>query len=305
MKKQVISKRMRNVAAMFIVFAGLVYPASGAKVMSQKDQVQKQASLKGYSTVESMVDDLVGHVKFQFQPAPLNGQVNGVHGFSVYENTMEFPLWLMMNMNGPLFVDQDYFHINEKKKEIQDGKPVWFVNASFIDKVNGMFMVQFVIDAESGKTMVNVLPGEVDKNEDQNLITKYLYTGYIYPEELSYSYKNTKQEERALKSEQLIDSIVPRLNFKVNGFSVHPKWLERAYMELICCEKANEKWYVRLALPAEKNFDGRGGMAKMNKMTVYDFVIDSKNAKGFRRAGYYDYLPKNWQRGAPHNVAPN
>ena len=266
--------------------------AQAKRYPSQAQEVSEQASLRG-ETVENMVDRLVRAFDFQFIPARLNGQADGSYAFYKYWNTPGFPLWLMINMCGPLFVDEEAFTVNQKIEKIQDGVRVWLVNATCSDSLNGNFDLQFVIEATTGKAAVNVTqtaPGVLLSSEQEYPKNRnsFLYQGYIYPPELIYTYKNKKEEQRAMNSEELLDQIVPQFNFCLGGATVTPKLLEDQFARLICLEKRNDTWYLRFEFPPERY--GR------HKTPVWDVMINARTGESFSRSGTYDFLYKNWQQ---------
>lgn len=264
--------------------------AQAKRYPSQAQQVSEQASLRG-EAVGDMVERLVEDFDFQFIPATLNGQVDGNYAIYKYRNTPGFPLWLMINMGGPLLVDQESFTVNSKEEKVKDGVKVWLVNAGCADSVNGTFDLQFVIEAATGKTAVNVTQtargtAPPAKEESPRNRDSFLFQGYIYPAELIRTYKNAKEEQRALDSEQLLDLLVPSLNFRVGNQTFNPTLLERQFASLVCMEKRNDVWFVRFEFPASRN--------KYLKTSVLDLAINAQNGETYQRRGLYDYLFKNW-----------
>ena len=121
-------------------------------------------------------------------------------------------------------------------------------NATCSDSLNGNFDLRFVIEATTGKAAVNVTqtaPGALLSSEQEYPKNRnsFLYQGYIYPPELIYTYKNKKEEQRAMNSEELVDRSLPQLNFCLGGATVTPKLLEDQFARLICLEKRNDTWY--------------------------------------------------------------
>lgn len=258
---------------------------------SQPQEVSEQAALRGES-VENMVNSLVEAFDFQFLPARLHGQVNGNYSIYKYQNTPDFPLWLMINMGGPLFVDKDSFVVNQKEEKIKDGVRVWLVNASCADSVNGKFDLQFVIEAATGKTAVNVTQtargsAPPAKEESPRNKDSFLFQGYIYPTELIRTYKNAKEQQREMDNERLLDRIVPQFNFRIGGMTVTPKLLENQFARLVYLEKYNDIWYLRFEFPPDRY--GR------HKTPVWDVAINARTGESHSRWGTYDYLYKNWQ----------
>lgn len=264
--------------------------AHAKRFPSQAQEVSEQAALRGMS-VENMVDSLVNAFDFQFLPARLHGQVNGNYAIYKYENTPGFPLWLMINMGGPLFVDTQAFVVNQKEEKIKDGVKVWLVNASCSDSVNGSFDLQFVIEASTGKTAVNVTQtarGADPRAEEESPRNKdsFLFQGYIYPTGLIHTYKNAKEKQRALDNERLLDMIVPQFNFRIGGMTVTPKLLENQFARLVYLDKYNDIWYLRFEFPPDRY--GR------HKTPVLDMAINARTGESHSRSGTYDYLYKNW-----------
>ena len=260
------------------------------KRLSQALQVERQAELRG-TTVQEMVDSLVKAVDFQFIPGTLDGQVNGVYAIYKFRNAPGFPLWLMMNMGGPLTVNERLFTVNRTESKIKDGVRVWLLNLGCADSVNGKFELQFIIEAATGKTMLEVTrteegnappPGE-ESPKNQNT---FLFQGYVFPEYFIYTYKNKRQEENARKTEQLLDFLVPRLDFRAGGRTINPTLLERQFARLVYLDKHNDTWYVRIEFPETRN--------RFQKTSVLDFAINARDGETYIRAGLYDYLFKNW-----------
>lgn len=263
--------------------------ARAEKRLSQAQQVERQASLRG-TTVERMVDSLVRGRDFQFIPGTLHGQVDGTHAIYKYTPAPDFPLWLMINMGGPLTVNKRLFALNRVEEKVKDGVRVWLLNIGCADSVNGKFDLQFVIEAATGKAMLEVKQTEkgigVRSEETNRNQDSFLFQGYIFPEYFLYAYKNEKQRERAERTERQIDDRVPRLDFRAGGQTINPALLEREFARLVYLDKHNDTWYVRIEFPATRN--------RHQKTSVLDFAICAHTAETYVRRGLYDSLYKNW-----------
>lgn len=288
--KRLLYRLVGSVALIAVICFLSTGRARAKKRLSQAQQTEQQATLRG-QTVEEMVDSLVRVLDFQFIPGTLDGQVNGVYAIYKFRNTPDFPLWLMMNMGGPLAVNKRLFTLKEADCKVKDGARVWLLNMSCADSVNGKFDLQFVIEATTGKTVLEVIqtekgvgpPPEVETNRNQN---SFMFQGYIYPEYFRYVYKNEKQKERARQTEEEIDYLVPRLDFNAGGITINPTLLERWFASLVYLEKHNDTWYIRFEFPSSRN--------RFQKITVLDFSINARTGETFSRRGLYDYLFKNW-----------
>lgn len=264
--------------------------ARAEKRLSQAQQAEQQAALRG-QTVEQMVDSLVHAVDFQFIPGTLDGQVNGVYAIYKFLPAPDFPLWLMMNMGGPLTVNKRLFTVNEVENKVKDGVRVWLLNVSCVDSVNGKFDLQFVIEAATGKTVLEVTQTEkgavpapaeqTNRNQDS-----FMFQGYIFPEYFIYTYKNDRKKKRAEETEQMLDFLVPRLDFNAGGWTINPTLLERQFASLVYLDKHNDTWFVRIQFPDTRN--------RYQKTSVLDFAIHARTGETYIRRGLYDYLPKNW-----------
>lgn len=286
-----------------ILLCGALSPATAKKRLSQQEQTIQQASLRG-QTVNDMVDSLLRVVNFQFIPGTLNGQVNGLYAIYKFVPTSDFPLWLMMNMGGPLYIDKWHFTLNRSEQRIIDGVDIRSLHFSCSDSLNGCFDLQFLVEAETGKTMLEVKqtsPGSLppQKFETNRKDSSFLFQGYIFPEYMKYQYKNERAAENAAESEQLIDQMVPNLNFRAGSRTINPTLLERQYARLVYLEKHNDTWYVRFEFPSSRN--------KYLKVSVLDYAINARTAETYTRSGLYDYLFKNWMhyRGAIIFTTPN
>lgn len=284
--------RLSGAALLIAVFCFLsTGHACAEKRLSQARQAEQQAVLRG-QTVEAMVDSLVRVFDFQFVPDTRDGQVNGKYAIYKFRNTPDFPLWLMVNMGGPLTVNKRLFTVNEVESKVRDGVRVWLVNVSCADSVNGKFDLQFVIEAATGKTVLEVTQTgkggaqpeeETNKNQDS-----FMFQGYIFPEYIYYTYKNEKQKERARQIEEEIDYLVPRLDFSVGGWTINPTLLEREFARLVYLDKHNDTWYVRIEFPDTRN--------RYQKTSVLDFAINARTGETYTRRALYDYLYKNWMQ---------
>lgn len=269
--------------------------AHAQKHLSQVKELALQADLRGVD-VEELVTSLVNGMDFQFIPATLNGQVNGVDAIYKYRNVQGFPLWSIINMGTPLLVDKYSFTVNSMEKREKEGVMMWYVNLSCEEDINGKFDLHFIIDAATGKAMVDIIQvekGAVSASNDRGEETykkndSFLFQGYIFPKELLYSYKNEKEEKRVINSQKLLNNIVPRLNFRIGNTTINPTILERKFAKLVYMDKFNDKWYIRIEYPA--------GRSRKLKTPVSDFVIDTRTGESYVRGGSYDRLTKNWQQ---------
>lgn len=275
---------------MLAMLVGMVHQVQAAKILSQEEMVGQQAQLRQMTT-RQMVDSLVREMDFQFIPATLNGQVDGKYAIYKYQNTPGFPMWLMMNMGGPLTVNREHFSVNRCETKTEEGVEAWVVGMSCGDTVNGAFELTFVIEANTGKTVMTVnqlAPGLVapsveETNKNQ---TSFMFQGYIFPEYLMTEYKNARQKRNAEESQALVDRIVPQLNFRAGRWTINPTLLERQFARLVYLEKHNDTWYIRIEFPDTRN--------RYQKTSVLDFAIHASTAETFIRTGLYDYLYKNW-----------
>lgn len=275
---------------MLVLLGMLVSPARAVKHTTHRQQVELQARARNM-TVRQMVDSLVTKMDFQFIPATLNGQVDGKYAIYKYQNNPEFPLWLMINMGGPLTVDRNHFQVNRTQSKTVQGNDAWIVGMTCSDTLNGTFELTFVIEAETAKTVMTVnqiAPGrDVQPDEETNKNqTSFMFQGYVFPEYLLTEYKHPRQKRNAEASQALIDSIVPKLDFRAGTWTINPTLLERQFARLVYLEKHNDTWYIRIEFPDERN--------RYQKTSVLDLAIHASTAETFIRAGLYDYLYKNW-----------
>lgn len=297
MRTQTLSRKLIGAAMLAVILVwGALGPATAKKRLSQPEQVAQQAALRG-QTPRDMVDSLLHVVGFQFIPGTLNGQVNGLYAIYKYRPSPDFPLWVMMNMGGPLYVDRQHFTLNRSEQRIIDGVDIRSLHFSCSDSLNGCFDLQFLVEAETGKAMLEVkqtargaLPPQ--KFETNRNDTTFLFQGYIFPEYLRYAYKNERAAQNAAESEQMLDRLVPSLNFRAGSRTINPTLLERQFARLVYLEKHNDTWYVRFEFPESRN--------RHQKVTVLDYSINARTAETYSRSGLYDFLFKNWThyRGA-------
>lgn len=268
----------------------MVHEVQAAKLLSQEEQVELQARLR-QTTPRQLVDSLVRGMDFQFIPATLNGQVDGKYAIYKYQNTPGFPMWLMMNMGGPLTVNRRLFSVTRCETKTVEGVEAWVLGMTCGDTVNGAFELTFVIEANTGKTVMTVnqlapglaAPTEEETNRNQ---TSFMFQGYIFPEYLMTEYKNARQKRNAEESQALMDRIVPKLDFRAGTWTINPTLLERQFARLVYLEKHNDTWYIRIEFPDTRN--------RYQKTSVLDFAIHASTAETFIRTGLYDYLYKNW-----------
>ena len=243
------------------------------------------------------IDRWVGEeTRFRFVPDVLQeeeGHAGEVQGY--FYKTPGFPLWLMTDMGGPLWVDKEHFSVNSSEKD-QDG--VWLLDLSCVDSVNGFFNLGFAIDSRDGKAVLKLAtPTEGDIA---------LYQGKVEPYEASDrdDFRNEKESQEALEMVMRLDTLVPAMNFQVklnselygpkSEVNVSPKlvrlWDPRRFespdYEVICCEKHDGMWYVRLKV---------GEATPVSEEIYLDLLIDSWTGKVNYRRGMADRLRLNWR----------
>lgn len=248
------------------------------------------------SPTAAQIDKWVGEVQFQFIPSPLQAeesQAAVVQGY--YNNTPGFPLWLMMDMGGALLVDKEHFSVNDAVKD-KDG--VWVLDLSCVDSVNGFFKLNLAIDSKSGDAALKVATAsEGDIAMYQGKIGPY--DGPGMPD-----FRNEKKAEEAKQTAAVLDRIIPGLDFTVKLNSelygskakiiVLPKnvqaWTPRKFdaddYTVICCEKQNDVWYLRL---------GVGEATMISEEMYLDLAIDAWTGDVNYRMGMADKLRANWR----------
>lgn len=242
------------------------------------------------------IDRWVEAVRFQFLPDAVQSEESGaatVQGY--FEKTPGFPLWLLMDMGGALVVDEDHFAVNSSEKD-KDG--VWMLDLSCMDSVNGFFMLHFAIDSRNGEAalkVATVADGDIA-----------LYQGKIgaYDGPGQPDFRNEKREEEARRMAKEVDTLIPSMNFcvKLNSELYGPKsqvnvlpgqvrlWDPRQFRvgdySVVCCEKQNGTWYVRLQL-----VEG----TEVSEAMYLDLAIDSWTGNVNYRRGFADQLRGNWR----------
>lgn len=243
----------------------------------------------------SVVDQWIEDVRFQFHPDIVQGESGNTATVQGYFNkTPGFPMWLMMDMGGALLVDKDHFSVNNSQKD-QDG--IWVLDLSCVDSVNGFFKLNFAIDSNTGEAALKIAtPEEGDIA---------IYQGKIGPYEYAEpDFKNEKRTQEATQTAAILDRLIPTMDFKVKLNSeiygnkarviVTPKnvqaWTPRKFdadgFTVICCEKQNGIWYVRL---------GVGETTEVTEEMVMDLAIDSHTGNVNYRMGFADKLRSNWR----------
>lgn len=249
------------------------------------------------------IDRWMGEVKFQFVPnllQPEEGNSSAVQGY--FNNTPGFPLWLMMDMGGALPVDKDHFAVNSAEK---DADGVWLIDLSCVDSVNGFFQLNLAVDSENGEAALKVAT--------PTLGDIAMYQGKIGPYEGPGmpDFRNEKKTEEALHTAEVLDRIVPAMDFTVKLNSelygskskviVHPAnvqaWTPRKFdadgYKVICCEKQNGTWYVRLEIGEE---------TPISEALYLDLAIDCWTGDVNYRMGTADKLRPNWRTIVDGNV---
>ena len=242
------------------------------------------------------IDKWVADVKFLFLPSPLQSDESNAAVVQGYFNkTPGFPLWLMMDMGGALPVDKDHFSVNSAEKD-EDG--VWVLDLSCVDSVNGFFKLNFAIDPEKGDAALKVATAaDGDIAMYQGKIGSYEGPGMP-------DFRNEKKAEEAERTAAVLDRIVPALNFTVKLNSelygkksqvvVRPgnvqAWSPRKFdadgYTVVCCEKQNGVWYVRLQV---------GEPTAVSEAMYLDLAIDSWTGDTNFRLGLADKLRHNWR----------
>lgn len=242
------------------------------------------------------VDRWVEQARFQFVPDALQAeesQAAAVQGY--FNKTPGFPLWLLMDMGGALLVDEDHFAVNSAQKD-EDG--VWMMDLSCMDSVNGFFMLNLAIDSKSGEAALKVATAaDGDIAMYQGKVGAY--DGPGMPE-----FKSDKQKEEAMRMAAMIDTLVPGMNFRVKLNSElygskseidvaqnrvrlwDPRQFRVEDYKVVCCEKQNGVWYVRLQLVEGTDF---------SEPMYLDLAIDSWTGNVNYRRAFADRLRGNWR----------
>lgn len=254
------------------------------------------APAAGQGLTAGEVDRWMEEAKFQFVPAP--AQSEGSHAAAVqgyFEKTPGFPLWLLMDMGGALVVDGEHFSINSTEKD-NDG--IWMVDMSCMDSVNGFFQLHMAADPKSGEAVLRVATAA-----DGDIA---LYQGKVGPYEGvgMPDFRNEKREEEARRLAEKIDRAVSSMNFRVKlnselygAKSLVNVWSDRVLLwdprqfrvedyQVVCCEKQNGVWYVRLQL-----VEG----TEVSEAMYLDLAIDSWTGNVNYRRGLADRLRGNWR----------
>lgn len=250
---------------------------------------------EGGDSAAANIDRWVEEMKFQFLPNPLQaeeGHTAIVQGY--FNKTPGFPLWLMMDMGGALPVDSDHFSVNGSEKD-DDG--VWMLDLSCVDSVNGFFQLHFAIDSKSGDAALKIATSaEGDIAVYQGKVGAYEGPGMP-------DFKNEKRAEEALRKAAELDTLIPSMQFRVklNSEIYGPKsqinifngllrlWDPRQFRgayDVVCCEKQNGIWYVRLQL-----VEG----SEVSEAMYLDLAIDSWTGEVNYRRGFADRLRLNWR----------
>lgn len=243
------------------------------------------------------VDRWVGtETRFRFVPDALQdaaGRAAEVQGY--FYKTPGFPLWLMMDMGGPLLVDKEHFSVNSAEK---DEEGIWVLDLSCVDSVNGFFNLGFAIDPKDGSAALKIATqAEGDMAYYQGKVE-----AYEAPDRSDF--RNDKERQEALELAMRLDTLIPALDFQVklnselygpkSEVDVSPKlvklWDPRRFespdYEVICCEKHDGMWYVRLKVGEE---------TPISEEMYLDLLIDSWTGKVNYRRGTADRLRLNWR----------
>lgn len=268
------------------VLAGVVLVLGSANPASAQEN--------GVTTAD--INKWVEEVRFQFVPnllQPEEGNSAAVQGY--FNNTPGFPLWLMMDMGGALLIDKDHFAVNSAEK---DADGVWVLDLSCVDSVNGFFQLNLAIDSEKGDAALKVATlteGDIA-----------MYQGKIGPYEGPGmpDFRNENKTEEAVHTAAVLDRIIPALDFSVKLNSelygrkakiiVVPTnvqaWTPRKFdadgYKVICCEKQNGTWFVRLEIGEE---------TLVSEALYLDLAIDSWTGDVNYRMGMADKLRRNWR----------
>lgn len=233
--------------------------------------------------------------KFQFVPNPLQNEESHaamVQGY--FYKTPGFPLWLLMDMGGAVKVDEQNFLVNEAKQD-EDG--TWIMNLSCVDSVNGFFQLGLAVDPKTADAVLKLATAT-----DGDIA---IYQGKIapYEERGMPEFKNDKQQEEAIQTAQRLDTLVPAMKIHVKlrselygaksevnvlGDKIwlwDPRQFSMTDYDVVCCEKQNGIWYVRLRL-AEGT--------EMTEEMYLDLAIDSWTGDVHYRRGFADRLRANW-----------
>lgn len=233
--------------------------------------------------------------KFQFVPNQLQSDESHaavVQGY--FYKTPGFPLWLLTDMGGALKVDEQNFLVNEATQD-QDG--TWIMNLSCVDSVNGFFQLGLAIDPKTADAVLKLATAT-----DGDIA---IYQGRIAPfEEAGMpDFKNDKQQQEAIQMAQMLDSIVPARKIRVKLHSElygaksevnildnkiwlwDPRQFRMTDYDVVCCEKQNGIWYLRLKL-AEAT--------EVAEEMYLDLAIDSWTGEVHYRRGFADQLRPNW-----------
>lgn len=246
--------------------------------------------------VSSDIDRWVENLNFQFVPNLLQAEESNSAAVQGYFNkTPGFPLWLMMDMGGALPVDDDHFSVNSREK---DADGVWVLDLGCVDSVNGFFKLSFAIDSESGETALKVATAaEGDIAMYQGKIGPYEGPGMP-------DFRNEKKAEEAVRTAEVLDRIIPAMDFTVklnselygkkakvivvptNVQAWSPRKFDADGYKVICCEKQNGIWYVRLQV---------GEPTSVSEAMYLDLAIDSWTGDTNFRLGLADHLRHNWR----------
>ena len=243
----------------------------------------------------AQIDKWVEEMRFQFVPNTLQDEESNAASVQGYfTKTPDFPLWLMMDMGGALLIDKEHYAVNSV---VKDSDNVWIIDLSCMDTVNGFFKLNLAIDSQSGEAALNLatIPeGDIA-----------VYMGKIGPYEGPGmpDFKNEKKTEEAKQMAANVDALVSAMEFRVklrselygskSEINVLPKhlWLwdprqfRMADYQVICHEKQNGIWYIRLKL-AEST--------EISEEMYLDMAIDSWTGEVHYRRGFADKLRANW-----------
>lgn len=258
----------------------------GGAVAADKDSGGRKLakSTKKYTDAPFSVDSLVGTLKFQFEPA-LETDRKKYAPIDFYKNT-DSPIWMLANMGAPLLFDTTTFKLADMTASA-DG---WSIKSALPDEIYGSIAVDIDVK-KSGEAHLKL---STASGVAQN------YSGNLFPYERLYVFANEKAAKRAAKNQTIIDSIVPKLTFKIYGSSISrmdyigganesvlitPQYLSFWRYSITVLERVNDKWYVRLEQIRDAS----------DKNTIEDFCINVFTGEAYTRANTFDILPLNWR----------
>lgn len=242
--------------------------------------------------------EMLQQMRFKFTPDNLQGEGFGeVNGY--YENGDGFPLWLLLEMDGPVVVTPESFSIDNTVSS----DTLWSIDMTSVDTLNGACKSQIAIDPRDSRAALTVIT-------PQESVT---YLGRISPiQDTQRTYKNDRVAAEAPQTEKLLDEIISKLNFQVSLNS--ETYGRRAVVvidttskivvntaknivsfnsEIICAQKVGDYWYVSVEVPAKN---------KVAEPLVIDLIIDAKTGDTNYRCAPWNAQPKNWRNMVDGNA---